>query len=128
VQGSGCWLWGLGFRVQGAGFRVPPVRASGDCLATASAADSLSAIACRSSQIHSSTQMFVLKVSRLSCEGQPTALRLPPWRIHCPRSPAVRGRERELFIDNLLVRIRFIIAMVRWTGLAMGDQFLNLID
>ena len=27
-------------------------------------------------------------------------------------------REREFFIDNLLVRIHFIIKMIRWTGLA----------
>ena len=27
-------------------------------------------------------------------------------------------QEREFFIDNLLVRIHFIIAMVKWTGLA----------
>ena len=27
-------------------------------------------------------------------------------------------KEREFFIDNLLVRIRFIIVMIRWTGLA----------
>ena len=26
-------------------------------------------------------------------------------------------REREIFIDNLLVRIHFIIVMIRWTGL-----------
>ena len=26
-------------------------------------------------------------------------------------------REREFFIDNLLVRIHFIIVMIRWTGL-----------
>ena len=26
--------------------------------------------------------------------------------------------ERDLFIDNLLVRIHFIIVMIRWTGLA----------
>jgi len=26
--------------------------------------------------------------------------------------------ERELFIDNLLVRIHFIVVMIRWTGLA----------
>ena len=37
---------------------------------------------------------------------------------------AVAGRlrhaapETECFIDNLLVRIRFIIVMIRWTGLA----------
>ena len=28
------------------------------------------------------------------------------------------GAEREFFIDNLLVRIHFIIVMIRWTGLA----------
>ena len=27
-------------------------------------------------------------------------------------------REREIFIDNLLVRIHFIIVTIRWTGLA----------
>jgi len=27
-------------------------------------------------------------------------------------------REKEFFIDNLLVRIHFIIVMMRWTGLA----------
>ena len=26
--------------------------------------------------------------------------------------------EREFFIDNLLIRIHFIIVMIRWTGLA----------
>ena len=26
--------------------------------------------------------------------------------------------EREFFIDNLLVRMHFIIVMIRWTGLA----------
>jgi len=28
-------------------------------------------------------------------------------------------REREFFIDNLLVRIHFIVVMVGWTGLAV---------
>jgi len=28
------------------------------------------------------------------------------------------SRERVFFIDNLLVRIHFIIVMIRWTGLA----------
>ena len=34
--------------------------------------------------------------------------------------PVMTGpqRERELFTDNLLVRIHFIIVMVRWSGLA----------
>ena len=27
-------------------------------------------------------------------------------------------REREFFIDNPLVRIHFIVEMIRWTGLA----------
>ena len=30
----------------------------------------------------------------------------------------MRGREREFFIDNLLVRIDVAIVMIRWTGLA----------
>ena len=29
-----------------------------------------------------------------------------------------KNAEREFFIDNLLVRIHFIIVMIRWTGLA----------
>ena len=32
-----------------------------------------------------------------------------------------KAREREFFIDNLLVRIHFIIVMIRWTGLAPWD-------
>jgi len=37
-----------------------------------------------------------------------------------PRAPRTcqGGAEREFFIDNLLVRIHFIIVMIRWTGLA----------
>jgi len=31
------------------------------------------------------------------------------------------GSERVFFIDNLLVRIHFIIVMIRWTGLAQWD-------
>ena len=27
-------------------------------------------------------------------------------------------RERDFFVDNLLIRIHFIIMMIRWTGLA----------
>ena len=30
--------------------------------------------------------------------------------------------EREFFIDNLLVRIRFTIVMIRWTGLAPWES------
>ena len=32
--------------------------------------------------------------------------------------PSGHRCEREFFIDNLLVRIHFIIVMIRWTGLA----------
>jgi len=32
--------------------------------------------------------------------------------------PAPRVSKRRFFIDNLLVRIHFIIVMIRWTGLA----------
>jgi len=40
------------------------------------------------------------------------------WR-RSPRSTFIwRGSKRELFIDNLLVRIHFIIVMIRWAGLA----------
>ena len=34
-----------------------------------------------------------------------------------PRQPLLCS-EREFCIDNLLVRIHFIIVMIRWTGLA----------
>ena len=35
-----------------------------------------------------------------------------------PPAGTPAAREREFFIDNLLVRIHFIIVMIRWTGLA----------
>jgi len=35
-----------------------------------------------------------------------------------PEVLALSQREREYFIDNLLVRIHFIIEMIWWTGLA----------
>ena len=34
------------------------------------------------------------------------------------RGRPANPREREFFIDNLLVRIHFIVVMIRWTGLA----------
>ena len=37
---------------------------------------------------------------------------------YCLKMMAAGTRERRFFIDNLLVRIHFIIVMVRWTGLA----------
>ena len=45
-----------------------------------------------------------------------------PHASACQYHPLLPGaklpKEREFFIDNLLVRIRFIIVMIRWTGLA----------
>ena len=38
-------------------------------------------------------------------------------RVSRSRGPT-RSKEREFFIDNLLVRIHFIILMIRWNGLA----------
>ena len=35
-----------------------------------------------------------------------------------------RPRERDFFIDNLLVRIHFIIVMIKWTGLAPWETLL----
>ena len=57
--------------------------------------------------------------------GRVGAKRRGPARVHlyrldaapprwCPLDP----REREFVIDNLLVRVHFIIVMIRWTGLA----------
>jgi len=41
------------------------------------------------------------------------------------RNVSATYRERKFFIDNLLVRIHFIIVMIRWTGLApWGFEFL----
>jgi len=41
-------------------------------------------------------------------------------RFAAPRLPLLHfcGDQREFFIDNLLVRIHYIIVMIRWTGLA----------
>ena len=36
----------------------------------------------------------------------------------CSHASSQRDRDREFFIDNLLVQIHFIIVVVRWTGLA----------
>jgi len=41
-----------------------------------------------------------------------------PWPER-KKSSSLRGRE--FLIDNLLVRIRFIIVMIRWTGLASWE-------
>jgi len=40
------------------------------------------------------------------------------WPLAESSQGEMGGPERELFIDNLLVRIHFIIEMIRWTGLA----------
>ena len=38
--------------------------------------------------------------------------------IYFQMQEQVRERERAFFIDNQLVRIHFIIVLIRWTGLA----------
>jgi len=37
---------------------------------------------------------------------------------HATAGPALDAADRKFFIDNLLVRIHFILVMIRWTGLA----------
>ena len=48
----------------------------------------------------------------------PSARHPPPVTLHRNPRPQPRRREREFFIDNLLVRVQFILVMIRWTGLA----------
>jgi len=45
---------------------------------------------------------------------------LPPAYLLYGVSPHTGG-ERELLIDNLLMRVKFIIVMIRWTGLASRE-------
>ena len=59
-----------------------------------------------------------LKYEPASEPADPAALaepRAPPPGRHLLRQGA---SQRQFFIDNLLVRINFIIVMIRWTGLA----------
>ena len=47
-----------------------------------------------------------------------------PPQLESGRGPGLIqlvGLEKEFCIDNLLVRIHFIIVMIRWTGLAPWD-------
>ena len=47
---------------------------------------------------------------------------LPEDRVERNRQRQRAGPpEREFFIDNPLVRIHFIIVMIRWTGLALWE-------
>ena len=39
-----------------------------------------------------------------------------------------KAREREFFIDNLLVRIHFIIEMIWWTGLAPWEFLIPFVE
>ena len=48
-------------------------------------------------------------------------LRVIKKKKKAPTSSSIRTSEREFFIDNLLIRIHFIIVMIRWTGLAPWD-------
>jgi len=42
----------------------------------------------------------------------------PQGQKGAPADVLSQREEREFFIDNLLVRVHFIIVMIRWTGLA----------
>ena len=52
--------------------------------------------------------------------------------MRASRATASALIEREFFIDNLLVRIHYIIVMIKWTGLAPprleAGSYLRLID
>ena len=52
----------------------------------------------------------------VASERRALSVRWPGTGATSP-SPA-SAREREFFIGNLLVRIHFVIVMIRWTGLA----------
>ena len=38
-----------------------------------------------------------------------------------PQQSQIGEKGREFFIDNLLVRIHFVIVMIRWTDLALWE-------
>jgi len=62
-----------------------------------------------------------LMAACLQCSQVENRMRRWCWRSSCSwwsAPPSSRSREREFFIDNLLVRIHFIIVTIRWTGLA----------
>ena len=56
------------------------------------------------------------------CVGVCTPAASPAWHmppaLAGPSTPRITTCQRDFFIDNLLVRIHFIIVMIRWTGLA----------
>ena len=59
-----------------------------------------------------------IRTSRLSIKKSLSLhLDATPWALRVMTS-VMSQREREFFIDNLLVRIHVIIVMIRWTGLA----------
>jgi len=96
VQGSGFGSQSSGFRVQGSGFVV---QGSGFRIQG-------SGFGVQGSHFN---RLRSRGISRFACP--------PPLRSSPPISH-FRRRKRELFIDNLLVRVHFIILMIRWTGLA----------
>ena len=62
------------------------------------------------------------RVEDLGCRVWGSGLRLSSKNLFVMSGPNMHLQaEREFFIDNLLVRIHFIIVMIRWTGLAPGS-------
>jgi len=66
------------------------------------------------------TMLVLIKVSRqVQCDPPRLISSVRAEAAHNPSlAAALEVHSRELFIDNLLVRIHFIIVMIRWTGLA----------
>jgi len=93
VQGFGLVVQGLGIRDQGSG-----IRESGSRVLSAGF---------RGSETRVQGSSWLAPAS--SSGARPRATRPPP---------ALPAPEREFFSGNLLVRIHFIIVMIRWTGLA----------
>jgi len=112
VDGFGLWGSGLGVRGLGLGFRVESVDGSGCRLwYEGSRVWGLGRIA-------SSFGGWVWRgLGFGGCLGSRVDLGFE-FRFRVPKGAERARTEREFFIDNPLVRIHFIIVMIRWTGLA----------
>jgi len=94
VEGIGFGVEGLGFGVLGFGLRKTSTR---------------------SEYMESRNQPRTNSTCR---ETPPLRLRSQIAGLEEAVGRGAPPREREFFIDNLLVRIHFIMLMIRWTGLA----------
>ena len=99
VSGFRFQISGFGFRVSVSGFRVPGF--------------GLQSLGLGSRVSDSGFKFKGYVESRTEATAQSG---VPPWS--CLGAAVCLREEREFFIDNLLVRIHFIIVMIRWIGLA----------